>query len=556
MASGAFWGTTEGRNMESLPEHSREVAKGSFWNLLGGVAFKLISFFYVVLIARAASQDDVGLFYLSLSILALFGIAGDLGISSAIVRYVPYFGGRGEKSKIRDMMVGGGGAFTAATVFVSLLVFWQAGPIGALYNDARLADLLRVMSMSILLGNLLRLNTSYLQGMADIKAVQFYSNAQHLLKLVFTVVLFYLYGASVATISLAYLLSFAVALAVSSAAVWPAIMRLQPAGPPLTRQEVIGEMLPLGATIALTQSFAVIISSSDRMILGYLTPPASAGPVVAVYSVATTFAFVIMTLPSAINGIFLPVVSRLVGKNDMDGVRSAMATSQRWTMFVTIPAAMVMLSFPAEILSIFYGEAYAPGALSMALFTLGLVLCAMYSVIMLALAAMRLVRVELLITVVSGAAALALTVLLVPQFGMDGAALAALAGFLLALAMAVYYGKKLIGFSLPAGMWKMLAAGAAGFAVVLAARSAALPFLSQFVAAGTAGDVVQKVAWLAALAALMAVSAAIFLLSAMFLKCFQKEDIFLMRMVMRKASVPEPLARLTESFASLGVAGK
>ena len=76
-----------------IPEISREVAKGSFWSLAGSVFFKLSSLLYVVLLARAASQDDIGTFYLALSAMSLIWVFSDLGISGALTRYVPFFEG-------------------------------------------------------------------------------------------------------------------------------------------------------------------------------------------------------------------------------------------------------------------------------------------------------------------------------------------------------------------------------------------------------------------------------------------------------------------------------
>ena len=51
--------------------HSKEVAKGAFWSLAGQAGIRLVGFFYLVVLARMASQDDVGTFYLALSI---FGV--------------------------------------------------------------------------------------------------------------------------------------------------------------------------------------------------------------------------------------------------------------------------------------------------------------------------------------------------------------------------------------------------------------------------------------------------------------------------------------------------
>ncbi|MBI5046934.1 oligosaccharide flippase family protein, partial [Candidatus Micrarchaeota archaeon] len=90
--------------MEEISEHSKEVAKGSFWSIFGSIVFKLISFLYVILLARAASQEDVGIFYLSLGIVTIVSFVSDLGLPSALIRYVPYYEGKKELGKINQLL--------------------------------------------------------------------------------------------------------------------------------------------------------------------------------------------------------------------------------------------------------------------------------------------------------------------------------------------------------------------------------------------------------------------------------------------------------------------
>jgi O-antigen/teichoic acid export membrane protein len=537
---------------EEIPQNSKEVALGSFWSLAGGALFKLSSFFYVILLARAASQDDVGTFYLALSAMSFIWVFSDFGISGAFARYVPFFEGAGERGKIRDMLRLSLRYLTVLSIGMMAILIWQADNIGAFYSNPALAGAIRILSLYVLLGNLFRLNYLYLQSVADIKGSQMFQNLQNLLKLIITAALIALYGASVLTISMGFILSFLAAFVLSFIPVFRSISAIRDSGG-LGRREIVAEIIPLGITVAVVQYFTLIIYSVDRLIIGFMAGPEGSSQLIAVYSMATTLSLVLMVFPSSIGNIFLPVVSRLVGKKDLAGVREVVATAQRWSLFITLPVAVVMIAFAPDMLAVFYGSEYVAGATVMAIFTFGLVFSAFSYMASLALTAMRLVRLELYIAVACGTANLVLNLVLIPLYGIEGAAVASAASFALSALMLDHYARKALGYSTPAGAFRLLAAAMLVLAAAVAARPAAVSALSALVAQAGAGEFVPKVAFLACLGALIAASGALFVAFALAFKCLRNEDVVLGGRALRKAGVPPALASLAEKVASYGV---
>jgi O-antigen/teichoic acid export membrane protein len=540
--------------MAEISQHSKEVAKGSFWSLLGSAFFKIVSFAYVVLVARAASQDDIGTFYLALSAMSLIWVFSDLGISGAFTRYVPYFEGKGERGKIRDLLSLSFRFLTVLSLAIMAVLFWQADNIGNLYGNPGLPGTIRILSAYILLGNLFRLNYLYLQGIADIRGSQLFQNLQNILKLALSAILFFAFGASVMTISAGFVLSFLLAFAASCVPVFRSAAKMHGESG-LGRHELLSEIIPLGLTVAVVQYFSTIIASSDRLILGYMADPSSSAAMVAVYSMATTLASVLMVFPGSVGSIFLPLVSRLSGKNDLEGMREVMATAQRWSLFITLPVAAVMIAFSGDMLTVFYGSGYSGGAASMALFTAGLVFASFSFVISLALTAMRLVRIELQVAVACGILNVALNLLLIPQYGMEGAAAASVASFMLSTLLLAHYARKMIGFSNPPEAYKLLFSMLLVLLAVFFIKPLASGAASAIVSQAGAGEYVPKAIYLAYLGLLIGLSGALFVAASLALKCFRGEDISLMRKVLDRTGVPEPLCALAEKVASYGVHG-
>jgi len=535
-----------------VSEHSREVAKGSLWSLAGNAFFKLLSFAYVVMLAHAASQDDIGVFYLALSAMSLIWVFSDLGISGAFLRYVPYYEGKGERGKIRHLFRISYRYLALLSLAIVAVLFYHADGIGAFYGSPGLPDAVRMLSVYVLLGNLFRLNYLYMQGRADIKASQMFQNAQNLLKLLITAALFWLYGPSVITISAGFVLSFVMALALSSIPVFRSVSSIRGGGA-IGRQELFREILPLGMLIAVVSSFSTIMASSDRLMLGFMADEASAASLVAVYSMATTLAMVLMVFPGSVGNIFLPVVSRLAGRNDHESMRNSIATAQRWSLLISLPIAAVMIAFSRDMLAAFYGPEYAGGAAAMSIFTAGLVFAAFSYAVSLTLTAMRLVRIELYAGAAACAANVALNIILIPAFSMEGAAAASAASFILGAILLSHFAKNALGFSNPPGSYRLLAAAAA-LSIILAAAAPTISGISAWLMESSGGgEYLQKAAYLAVLGTLVCASAGLMLALAIILKCLEKEDAELLRAALMRAGVPERFATLAGNLAAHGV---
>ena len=541
--------------MDDLPDHTKEVARGSFWSFAGNMLFKLVSFFYTILVARAASQDDIGLFNLSLGIIGIVMVFSDLGIPSSLQRFIPFYDGRGEKGKIRGLF-GSTYAIVVASSALSMAIVWLfSGALGSLYHNPRLPDSLMMILAYILVGNLFKMHTIFLQGRMDIRSMQLIQNVQNFLKLVLSAALFYAYGASVLTMTAGYVISFGIALLVSLPFLRRSMAGLPRGSERVSGSELLQDILPLGFMLSVLNSFYILLTSADRVLLGYMTPPETALKVVAIYSYAATLSIVLTTLPAAIESIFLPVISKLIGKGDMGKVREATDTGMRWMLFVTIPFAIVMGVFSGDILSVLYGEAYRPGALAMSLITLAFLVRCYSALLAQTIAAMRLVGLELKIYVIVAAVNVALNILLIPFLGMEGSALAMVASFIVLAALFFHYAKTTFGYSPKRELLKITLAGLAAGFVVLVLSSALSSFVAHLPAFGS-GDLAaysSKVVYLAYLGALMSLAGVLFALSCLALRCVHGEDISLLRGVLRKARVPQGLSDFAVRVALSGV---
>jgi O-antigen/teichoic acid export membrane protein len=536
---------------EDLSQSSKEVARGSFWSLAGNVFFKFTSFFYTIILARAASQDDIGLFFLSLGVVSLVSVIADLGLPMSLPRYIPYFKARKEGSKIRYLLKMASFLVLGTSLLITAAVFLLAEPIGQLYESTVLPDALRVMSAYILLYSGFKFVSQYLQSRADIKSMQLVRNVQNAAKLFITLALFWLFGASFLTIAAGFLLSFLLSLVVALPIVGKRILDIPNEVVEFSKGGLLKEVIPFGIMVSIVTTFSVVIWSSDKVILGYLLPASESLELVGVYTLATTIAMVLLIFPQSIAQIFLPVMSKLVGKDNKKEMRSTLGTAERWAVFVALPIALVMVTFSGDLLSILYGDAYRTGATALAIFTMAKLFFAFAMMLSLSLAAMRLVKLELAISAVTALTNILLNFLLIPVMGMEGAALASAASLLLFFLLMLHYAKKVFDFTLPGEIYRMCAAGLLAFAIIFVLQPYFSPILQLF--PETEGDYLVKAMHLGYIGILTAISIVIFAGFSLLLKSFHREDIILLRKILRRMRLPENLIGLVERVASYGV---
>ena len=541
---------------DDAAKHSHEVAKGSFWGLAGTIFMKLVSFAYIIYVARAFSQENIGVFYLAISVIAILGIWRDFGLPAALVRYVPYYEGRGEGKKAKDLLKISYAVNIVSGIALAVALWFLADYIGAFYQNPLLADGIRLLSSYSLLCSLFTLGLNYLQSRADIKANQIINNVLNIVKLILTIIFFQLYGPTLFSLTMSFLLTFIIA----SIAAIPFLRKSMAALPDgkagLGMDELWREIVPFGLMLTLLQSFSVVISSSDRAILGYLGGAAGSNGMIAVYSLATQLAIVLTIFPGSIAAIFLPVISRLIGKGDHGAVRAVMQTSQRWMLFISVPVAVVMIAFSGEMLSGFYGSGYAVGAATLSIFVIGLLFSVLTYTVSYALAGMRLVKIELIVAFVAGIANVLLNFLLIPYFGIEGAAIASAISFFISMVMFNHYGKKFLDFSMPSATWRLLLAGAVTLLLAVLLKptaSYAVGFMPQ-IGSGDMQHYAAKAMYMLFIGVLTAVSFAVFALLALLAKTFEHEDIAIMKAAAKKARVPQQLILIAEKIASYGIA--
>jgi len=207
-----------------------------------------------------------------------------------------------------------------------------------------------------------------------------------------------------------------------------------------------------------------------------------------------------------------------------------------------VPILAFIVAFGAPILRVLYGPAYEAGFLTLAFFAIGNFASLLSSPQKLALAGMRLVEIELVASAAGALLNFVLNILLIPRFGIGGAAFASMVSFALVSLILNWFAKHKFGFRLKDSIWKNIAAAVVAYLALQAVELVAydrivnLPFaISDGTLAGALADKLVKVALLSAF---MVFGGIVYLAMLNYFRLFEKEDSQILAKILARMGLP------------------
>jgi O-antigen/teichoic acid export membrane protein len=530
-------------------DEKKTIVKASFWSFSSSILTKLLSFVYTIIIARLVAQDDIGAFYLVLSVLGILYIFTDLGLAYSLNRYIPYLHSRQEFAKLRNLIklsyLGGG----FLTLIFSIATFFLAGNISTAIGQPNIKPILEIMAIWLLVKEIDDVNRGILSGRKRILESQVLDVVQNFAKIILTGIAFYMIGFNAEALSWGYLISFMLILPIG---LYLAIKEIdiwkndnEDTKIKLKDQIELGkEVITFGIVLTLISTLWVVIQSTDKILIAYFSKDSLAQ--VAVYSIAIGLANLILLFPSAISGIFFPLISEMHGQDKKEEITKITATSIKWTIMLMTPITIVMSIFGGELLALFYGGKYSAGGVVLILFVLGLFIRSIFSFPSIIFAAMRRLDIEIKAAGSAAIINIILNILFIPIWGINGAALASLIAFIVLGIVLWYYSKKVFNFEFPKEAYKPLIAGIMAFLIIFLLKDQILSAITQIpeIQIGEsqgqiADEVAQKLVKLIVFGALFLVSCIMYFIAMLTLRVFSSDEIEILDAGLKRIGVPE-----------------
>lgn len=399
-----------------------------FDSLFGGTAIVFagfatqlgLAFLIRVSFARYLSVDAFGLVALFIATLNTVGLLSVAGLDVGIGRFLPRFESGDEHRQ--DVLRSATEVAIPLSIGAGLLLYLSSDWLATrIFHSPALEPLLVVAAIATPFFGLRRLALGAAQGQErTIPKVLIENLLPQVSQIVLLVVVVSL-GAHVLGIVWAYAGGFVVSGLVGG------YYLLKHTPLDVRRRGSMHRRLAIfSAPLIVTGIMVRLMEYLDTFLLGYLATSGDVG----IYNTVYPLSQLALIFLTSFSFLLLPAISRLDDDDQLDEADRLFKLTTKWIFFLTMPIFFVMFYFPELTISVTFGEKYSAGATALAVLALGMLVHSGLGPTGKGLIAIGQTRLVMLDNTVAASVNVLLNVLLIPTYGIVGAAVASVTAFL------------------------------------------------------------------------------------------------------------------------------
>ena len=401
------------QHIGQISRHSAVFFAGTIFTAAAGYLFKIY-------LARVLGAEALGIYALGMTIVGLLGIFNALGLPYSAVRFVAAYRATGKLDLLRGFLARSIVLLLGCNLLlggaVLLLGPWVAIHV---YHTPALRPYLGLFALIMMFGALTGFLAQVLTGYKDVARRTIITNfIGSPLTMLFTLGLI---GAGLGLWGyiFAQVASAVVVMVLLVAAVWKLT--------PKAARALSGSLAPIGkdvisfsSVVFAMDSLSFVMSQADKILIGFYLDARELG----IYAMAAALVAFVPSILQAVNQIFSPTIADLHARDQHELLGRLFQTLTKWILGLTLPLGCLIIVFARDLMRIF-GPEFEAGWPILVIGTLGqLINCGVGSVGYLLLMSghqTRLIRIQ----AVMAGVMVGLSLLLIPQLGLIGAAVSA-----------------------------------------------------------------------------------------------------------------------------------
>ena len=412
---------TEAVKISGFEKNILSVAKGGGITFAGKMFLSAVRLVTAVLLARLLGAEEYGMYTLAISVATIAASISVFGLDTAMIRYIAIQVTREDKAGIWGTIQVGVGTATLLSVLTGTVLYAFSYFIAQqFFHDPQLAPLIQLASVFI---PLLAMSDVLAGVTRGFKRMDYPVIAQFVAQPIIRLVL--ILGLAILGLN-AWQAVITYGLADLSASIimlyflnkeFPLKRPLSPAKRDV--KAILGFSLP----VWLSELMVKFQNNLQVLVLGSMNTIAGVG----VFSVASQITSVSGQFSSSLNVSAKPVIAELHHQKDMKQMEHIYQTTNKWSLMVQLPVFLSLVLFSSQILSIF-GEDFSTGATALVILAwsdLVNVTTGMGGIIIDMTGYTKLKLINSIIRLITY---LGLSIVLIPRWGIVGAATVSLFG--------------------------------------------------------------------------------------------------------------------------------
>lgn len=401
------------------------VAKTSMLVFLTIALGKLISYAYRIAIGRYFGPEVYGLFSLAIAILGWFVLFSTLGLTQGLGRYIALYRGKKEVEKIVYIIRRSFNMLLFSGVLLGVILFLTSEIIALrIFHDENLIIFLRFFSVAVPLTVLMNLRFSILVAYekASVYSVLF-NFVQNLFKILLLVLFVYL-GFNYKSIIFSHVIAVMGVLFIAwyiSRRIIPEIFEDRKIPYAEYKKEgVFKELWNYSWPLVLFGLIESIFLWTDTVMIGYFTDALNVG----LYNGAVPIALLLSTAPELFMIVFFPLVTKNYALKKMKLIESISKQTSKWIFIINLPITIFTVFFAEDIIKVFFGSDYLAGALPLRILMIGYLFMTAFNLSSRLIAMTGRTKILLYDMAFFCLVNIILNFLLIPKYGISGAAAA------------------------------------------------------------------------------------------------------------------------------------
>ena len=333
----------------------------------GGIIFIGLAFHFGfgfagrLLIARLLGKVDYGAVSLGVTLMMAASTFVIVGTNNGVSRYLPRYN---DIEHRRGVLLSAYQVVIPLSLLAGLSVFFFAEEIATYaFNEPSIHDVIRVFGLVIPLAAFVRLTVGSIRGMQESLPRVYIQNIA--LPVVRFGLIFLVITTGLGSVGIAWAYAGAYGIAVLLS-----VYYLASRTPLFARVEAVSmrtELLVFSGPLMITAVMNTVLSNIDTFIIGYY---ASTG-LVGVYNVAYPLASLLMMFLTAVNFLFMPMMSKFHADGQYGDIVRTYQIVSKWLFFVTFPLFLLFASFPELIIRTTFGAEYIQGSTALTVLASG-----------------------------------------------------------------------------------------------------------------------------------------------------------------------------------------
>ena len=387
----------------------------------GAIAFVLkisstaLGFLNQIIFARILGAGGFGEVLLALSVLNISVQIARFGLEEAMMRFIPFYVDEKDDARVKGTIYFSLKFSFVISIIIVLILFMFSRFISVnIFHSEGLLKLLPVVAVAIPSGVIRGVIGGILKGYKDAyKALL----PEFIISPLFRIIIFLLFlfgNVSPLHAVIAFVSGEIIALLVSIKFLLKKLEDLKP----VRQQYENKKVLDFAYAILFTNISALLYTQSDLWILGMF----NSTEIVGIYGAASKLVILVYFPMLAFATMLPPLMSSIHASGDRDELKKVVSESTRWILSMALPIIIVLILEGKLILKYFYGEQFTAGYAVLLILAIGQLIKAGMGLVGVLLQMTGGHKAYMKINIFWGITNVILNIILVPRFGMIGAA--------------------------------------------------------------------------------------------------------------------------------------